>query len=55
MTKRLYPDTDQNNVKTVTKYAMAPGAEANRTHYGIQILFFQISLKIIDRNQKPML
>ena len=53
--KKLWPGTDQNYVKNMPKYAMAPGAEANWTHYGIQIFFFQISLKIIDRNQKPML
>ena len=44
--KRLCPDTDQNYVKTVPKYAMAPGAETKGTHYGNQNFLFNFSSKI---------
>ena len=33
MVKKLWQGTDQNYVKNMPKYAMAPGAEANGTHY----------------------
>ena len=46
MTKRLCPDTDQNNVKTVPKYAMAPGAEAKGANCGNQKFLFNFSPKI---------
>ena len=59
MAKKLCPDTVQNYVKNMPKYAMAPGAETNGIHYGHgnqkKFFFFPISLIIIDRNQKPML
>ena len=39
MTKKLCPDTVQNYIKKMPKYAMAPGAETNVTHYGNQKFF----------------
>ena len=39
MTKKLCPDTVQNYVKSLPKYAMAPGAETNGAHYGNQKIF----------------
>ena len=55
MTKKLCPHTVQNYIKNMPKYAMATEAETNGTHYGNQKFLFQISMKIIDWNQKPML
>ena len=55
MMKKLCPETVQNYVKNMPKYAMATGAETNGAFYGNQKIFTQNSLKIIDRNQKPIL
>ena len=51
----LCPDTDQNCVQTVPKYAMAPEAEAIRSHYVHQNFYFSFYCKIIDRNQRKTL
>ena len=55
MTKRLCPDTDQNCVQTVPKYAVAPEAEAIRSHYVHQNFYFSFYCKIVDRNQRKVL
>ena len=55
MTKRLCPDTDQNCVQTVPKYAVAPEAEAIRSHYVHQNFYFSFYYKIVDRNQRKVL
>ena len=54
MTKRLCPDTDQNCVQTVPKYAVAPEAEAIRSHYVHQNFYFSFYCKIVDRNQRKV-
>ena len=53
--KKLCPETVQNYVKNMPKYAMATGAETNGAFYGNQNYFTQNSLKIINRNQIPIL
>ena len=59
--KRLCPDTDQNYVKTVPKYAMAPEAEAivlghtMFTKFFISVFITKLSIEIKKQKQKQML